>query len=65
MGCNIPRIDSALNLDQCIIHWCHGVPKCDDWFYYHRLGLWFQVGTAVFCCSQMCHGELHLLITLD
>ena len=65
MGFNIPRINSVLNLDQCNIHMFHGVPKLDDWLSYHGLGLWFQVGSAVFCCSQMCHGELHALIILD
>ena len=65
MGCIIPSTDSDLNMDQCTIHLCHGVPKFNDCLSYHELGLWFQVGKAVFCCSQMCRGELHVLTILD
>ena len=32
---------------------------------FYGLGLWLQVGQEVFCCSQMCCGELHVLIILD
>ena len=65
MGCKTSFIDSALNMDQCTIHICHGVPKCDNWLSSHGLGLWFKVGPAVFCRSQMYHVELHVLIILD
>ena len=47
------------------MHWCHEVPKCDDCQSSHGLVLWFQVGQVVFCCSEMCLGELHVLIILD
>ena len=65
MVCNIPCINSYLNMYQCNIHLCHGGPKCNDWFYSHGLGLWFQMGPSVFCCSQICHGELYVLKILD
>ena len=65
MGFNIPRINSALNMYQCTVHWCHWVPKCDGWFFSHVLGQCFQEWKAVFCCSQMCRVELHVLIILD
>ena len=65
MGCNIPLIDSVINLGQFIIHICHRVPKCDNWFSSPGLGIWFQVGIAVFCCSQTCRGDLHVLIIFD
>ena len=65
MVSNIPRIDSSLNLDQCTIHWCHGLPNCDNWLSSHELGLWFQVGKVEFFCSQICRGGLHVLIILN
>ena len=65
MGCNIARINSILNMDQCTIHLWHGVTKCENWLSSHGLRLWLQVVPAVFCCSQICHVELHVLIILD
>ena len=63
MRFNILQIDSDLNLDQCNIHQCHRIPKCDNLLYSRGLVVWFKVKQAAFGCSQICCGVLHVLIS--